>query len=71
MSGVCVCGCDRLWPLVDSVTAKYREIEGKVLMYYHVCPECRSEVATPEDMTANKDEMMCFKKAIDKQLDGV
>ena len=66
MSSVCVCGCDRLWPIVDSVTVKYRGVEGRVLMHYHICPECRSEVATSDDLAMDKREMSMFKKAIDK-----
>ena len=72
MSSACVCGhAGGLVARKIQASVEYRGVDGWVAMYYHECHECGSELATREDMTANKDEMMCYKKAVDKQLDGV
>ena len=72
MSSICVCGhAGGLVARMVSTSVDYRGVDGWVAMYYHECSKCGSELATQDNMAANKKEIKRFKKAIDKQLDGV
>ncbi len=47
--------------LKQGVNTALGEGEGKIPMRFHVCDSCESEVALPEDLTYNKDQMKTFR----------
>jgi len=59
------CGEGRLHPRIDRFLMEYKGSSQDLVRHHHVCNECKGDYTLPEDLRANRREVIRFQKMVE------